>query len=145
MTTIERYSPAYYDDVVSVIYNFYEEALKEYSKKIDQASVDSAIERLKDDAFLLIVNGKCEGVLAGVVTQFPISNKKVYQESIWYVNQAFRKYGVKLLKQAQDMLKAQGFTSLVMVCLHNSMTEKLFRFYQRLGFVPLETHFLRSL
>ncbi len=143
--TIERYADKHYEDILTLVNNFYEEALKSYDTGIDLATIQSAIQKLKDDAFLLIVDGKCEGVLAGIVTQTPLNPKPVYQEVIWYVNEPFRRYGVAMLKEAQRILKDRGFGSIVMVCLHNSKTEKLFNFYQRIGFIPMETHFIRSL
>lgn len=133
------------EGVTQIVRNFYNEALKTYDPNIDEKYFLSTFDKLKDNSFLLIIDGKVEGIIAGITVNSPINQEKVYQEIIWYVNEPHRKYGVRLLKEAMKQLKEEGYAAMVMVCLHNSMREKLFEFYQKLGFMPMEYHFLRRL
>jgi GNAT superfamily N-acetyltransferase len=143
--TIERGSEARYSEALELIRNFYRESLSEYGLTFDDAFIVSNFDKYKDNAFLLIVDGKCEGVMAGLDVKSPLNNDRVFQEVIWYVNEKYRSKGVLLLKKAQEILKSEGYASMVMVCLHNSKTDKLFKFYEKMGYKPLETHFIKPL
>jgi GNAT superfamily N-acetyltransferase len=143
--SVEAYDPKYNDDIRELVTEFYEEALKEYNATYSPESVDACIEQCAENIILLINNGKCEGILAGTEAKNPISGERVFQEIIWYVSKKHRHFGVTLLKKAEAILKERGFTGIVMACLHNSKTEKLFTFYRKMGFVPIETHFIRGL
>ena len=142
---IEKGSEARYLEALGVVRNFFNEALKEYIPNLNEEFIVKNFDKYKDNAFLLIIDDKCEGILAGQEIRHPLNNEKVYQEVIWYVNEPHRRYGVYLLKKAINILQEEGYKFMDMVCLYNSKTDKLFEFYQRLGFKPLETHFIRSL
>jgi GNAT superfamily N-acetyltransferase len=143
--SIEQHDPKYNDDIRRLVTEFYEEALKEYNTSYSPETIDQCIEQYASGMLLLVNNGKCEGILAGAEVQNPVTGEKVFQEVIWYVNKKFRHFGVTLLKKAEAILKERGYKGIIMACMHNSKTEKLFTFYRRMGFVPLETHFLRRL
>lgn len=144
--TIEPYSEKYFLQVVSLIENFHAEAVGEYDDMFDKNSV---IETIKNsdpsNAFLLVVDGVCQGLLFGVVFNSMLNGRKIFQEIIWYVNAPFRRYGVKLLKEAEKILKSSGIGIIIMAVLENSKTVKLKRFYERLGYKPMEVHYVRSL
>lgn len=143
---IEQYSPKYREDIKRLIVNFYTEALEEYNPRgINMAVVEHLIDKYAEYSLLLIVDNKCEGVIAGECVSNMFDSARVFQEVIWYINRPFRKYGVKMIKMAEDMLRSNGFKSMIMACLHNSKTDKVMKFYQRIGFVPAETHFIKEL
>lgn len=147
--TVETYSDKYFLDVVKLVENFHQEAVGEYDNLLDinvliQAIKNQALNNSKD-AFLLIVDGRCQGILFGTRYNSTLNNRVIFQEIIWYVNEPFRRYGVRLLKEVEKSLKSQGVSSMIMVYLHNSKSEKLKDFYVRLGYRPMETHLIRSL
>jgi len=142
---IVSYDEKYRNDIVAIVGNFYAEALKEYSAPIDPTVLLQVIEQHKDNTFLLIIDGQCEGVLAGITTTNPLNGDKVYQEICWYVNAPHRIKGVMFLKKVEQMLKEQGFTQFIMCLLHNSKSEKIARLYERMEFKPFETHYLKNL
>ena len=143
---IEAYSDLYFLDVVKIIENFHKEAVCEYDEFFNP---DSLIEAIKsadpNNAFLLIMDGVCQGLLYGQRFVSATSGKTIFQEAVWYVNKPFRGSGLILLKEAEKMLKSQGVGIIIMAVLENSKTEKIKTFYQRLGFKPMETHYVRSL
>jgi len=143
--TIERYSDQYRDDVQRLVRNFQDESLEEYGLSFNDQALLDTIDALKDQAFLMILDGKCEGLLAGKEVRSPISTDKVWHEVIWYVNKHCRRYGLKLLNTARAVLKAEGFTAIVMVYMHNSKSDKLHRLYTRLGYRPMETNWIGRL
>ena len=144
---IERGSKKRYIEALELVRNFHKEALSEYALKIDEDTLIKFFDKCVDQSFLLIdeATNKCEGLIAGIETINPVSGERVFQEAIWYVNGPYRRYGVYLFNKAQEILKQEGFAAIVMVCLANSKTDKLFKLYERLGFVPMETHWLRRL
>ena len=143
--TIINYTPKYCADITQLVTEFYDEALKENDGGLDIDTLHKTIEVYKDNSFLLIREDKCIGLIAGLTAHSPINSDKVYQEIVWYVTKSHRRYGVYLLREVEQILKDRGYTSIIMGCMHNSKTDKLFRLYNRLGYKPLETHFRRSL
>lgn len=146
---IETYSDRYYPDVVKLVENFHTEVVSEYLGAFDPLKLIQTITGLKDshakNAFLLIIDDVCQGMLAGIEFQSMTSDQKIFQEVIWYVNIPFRKYGLWLFNEVQKRLKLSGFTIMMMAVLENSKTEKIKHFYERLGFKPMETHYMRNL
>lgn len=142
---VEEYSDKYAHDVVRLVKDFQEESLKEYGMKFDTSVLAKTIDELKAGAFLLIKDDRCIGILAGKDAQTPLSTELIWAEVIWFVAEKYRKYGVFLLKHARKVLKDAGYTSMVMITMHNSKTQKLFNLYSRLGFKPMETHFIGKL
>jgi len=144
---VEGYSEKYYADIVKLISNFYEESLKYVNIGLDKDRLAETVLKVSESGkvFLLIVNDKCEGVLAGFEAPSMLNTKRIFQELIWYVNAPFRKYGVKLIKHAQETMKAEGFNVMIMAFMHNSKADKLMRLYERMGFKPFETHCIKEL
>lgn len=147
--SIQNYSEQYLDDVVELVKKFYDEAVGEYDHMLDLdtliATIKTQAETNANNAFLLLVDNKCQGILYGQQFQSMSTGKLVFQELIWYMNIAFRRYGIKLLKHAEKVLHDNGVSSIIMAVLENSKTEKLKQFYSRMGYRPMETHFIRQL
>ncbi len=143
---VVTYHPGYLHDVVNIIKNFHKEAISEYDWLIDPSAIVDTIEQADhSNAFLLIIEDKCEGILYGTRLRSPMNGGEIFQEIIWYVNKPFRKYGIWLLKEVEKSLKSQGVSIMIMAVLENSKTEKLKSFYTRLGYRPMETHYVRTL
>ena len=140
----ERYHPKYEQDIIKLINNFYEESLEEYVQ-LDMGTLFKTIDDLKEGAFLLIVNDKCEGALAGREVASPISSEKVWQEVIWYINPTYRHNGIRLLNETRKILKEEGYNYITMVNMANSKADKLERLYSSLGFSKMETHWIGRL
>ena len=143
---VELYSDLYFLDVVKLVENFHKEAVGEYYGSIDQnAIIDTIKSTDKNASYLLIIDGVCQGILSGVCFTWMTTGRPAFQEIIWYVNPAFRRYGIKLLREVEKQLTAIGVSTMIMAVLENSKTEKIKRFYERLGFKPMETHYVRNL
>lgn len=146
---VEPYSEKYLEDVKKIVENFFGEAVSAYEDLLDMDSIVNTIkaesESHSSNAFLLIINEKCEGILFGAQFQSIVSGKQVYQEIIWYVNESHRLHGVALLKEAEKILKSRGVSTMIMAVLENSKTEKIKKFYDKLGYKAMETHFVRAL
>lgn len=137
----------YYDDIIQLIREFNQESFYEYNNlPMDESYLIGSFIKFKDSSFCLIDdNDKCVGILAGQAIDNVINGTKWWQEIVWYVNKDYRLHGVRFLRKAEQMLKDDDFQMMIMVCLHNSKTDKLFRLYERTGFKAMETHFLKQL
>lgn len=143
---IENYSERYLLDVVNLVENFHNEYLTVF--KMEREKIESTVKSFEENAqnsFLLIIDGKCEGLLAGVEIKNNLSSQRIFQEIIWYVNKPFGKYGIKLVKYAEKNLKAIGFSIMIMAVLESQKIDKIKSIYKRIGYSPLETHFIRTL
>ena len=147
---IVSYSEKYYLDVVSIVNNFYDESLREYDNKTDMdkeslCKTIVAIGSVPDNCFLLIVNDKCEGLLAGMEVSSLLNKKRIWQEVIWYVNDGFRSSGVRLFKHVMKVLKDREYQTVIMAVMENSKADKIKRLYDRMGFIPFEMHYIKAL
>jgi len=146
---IETYSDKYQKDVEALIDNFYLEAIHYHNTGLDKDVLARTVMTIGTaqggNAYLLIVNDRCEGILAGIEIPNMINKKRIFQELIWYINEPFRRYGVALLKRVQESIKAQGFEMMIMGVLENCKTEKIKRLYERMGFALFESQYIRSL
>lgn len=146
---IEKYSGKHDDQITALVEAFHREALSEYDKDFDRAAFLGTIENLKktqaDNAYLLIIDGKCEGIIAGIEIKSLFNNNRMYQELIWYVSEPYRRYGVLMFKKVQADLLSRGFSAIVMAVMENSKTDKIKHFYERIGFKNFETHYIKNL
>lgn len=142
---VERYAEKYKSDIAWLIQCFQNESLKEYGVEIDSTVLLNEIDKLRDQFFLLIIDGKCEGMIAGKEVKTPLNPIPIWYEVIWYVSEKYRKYGVRLLKHARKILKEEGYKQMVMVCMHNSKALKLFKLYNKMGYKTMEHHFIGEL
>ena len=142
---IENYTEQRKDDVIRLVREFFDESLSEYNQRFELDALYKTIEEYRQHSFLLIIDGKCEGIIAGKEVSTPFSNERVFHEIIWFVSKPHRMRGVFLLNQTMKTLKDLGFTQIIMTLMHNSKTDKLWDYYCRLTFIPFETHFIKNL
>ena len=149
MTEFCPYSDKYQADVVRLVQEFHRESLHEYDDIFNPEAVLDIITKQKENnagnCFLLIVDGICHGMLFGMMTPSMVNGSPMFQEIIWYVSERYRRYGIKLLRYVEKVLKERNCGILIMAVMENSKTAKLKRFYERLGFKKMETHFVITL
>lgn len=143
---VETYTDQHFASVAHLIHEFHKEAVGEYDREFN---LDAVIETIKTgipgDCFLLILDGVCVGLLYGSRLRSPVNGKVIFQETMWYVEKNYRRYGVKLLNEVEKMLKSEGVSIMIMAVLENSKTEKLKKYYERIGYRAIETHYMRAL
>ena len=142
---VENYSEKYFLDVVELVENFHEEALNEYEGSCSPKAIVATIKSSNpNDAFLLIINGHCEGMIFGKRSYSATSGEQIYQEVIWYVNKPHRSKGIRLLRATENSLRSKGVSIIIMVALENSKTEKLKSYYVKRGYKLMESHYVRK-
>jgi len=134
------------EDGLELIKEFTEESLKDYGAGAVNPEQIKAVFKLCIGSTLVVEkDGLIVGTVAGIVNNFPSDGSKVYQEIIWYVSKAYRKYGVLLFRKLEEFCRAKGIKHIIMIHLANLKAAKLDRFYTRLGFKELETHYIKTL
>lgn len=141
MFEIILYSTKYRKEVSFLVEQFFDQTLNEFGLKMDQT-----IEHIEKDltTFLLVSNNKIIGIIAGSISLQIMSNKKIFQEIIWYVDKDHRGQGIRLLQYLEKWCLENDISKIIMVCMHNSMPDNLHDFYKRMGYKPMETHFIKD-
>lgn len=149
---VEHYSKRYQSDVFNLVKSFHKEYLLDVFGETDAASINQTIDLFSGDgsknAFLLIAEDgedKCVGILAGVEAKSKLNDQRMFQEILWYVEKPYGRYGFHLINQAKIVLKSYGFSHIIMAVLESPKTMRIKKIYERLGFKPLETHYVRNL
>ncbi|HTD74553.1 MAG TPA: GNAT family N-acetyltransferase [Steroidobacteraceae bacterium] len=93
---------------------------------------------------LLLVDefyGELAGMLGVVATIHPYSGESILSQWFWYCAPEARGGGVKLFLAAEKWAQENGVIHSVM----GAPNERVAKFYMRMGYVPLETHFIKTL
>jgi len=142
---IERYSEQHRWEIEYIIQCFQDESLAEYGIKIDPDVLSKTIADVREYSFMLMIDDVCVGILAGKPVMTPCSDQMIWQELVWFVLEEHRSMGVLFLNEVRRILKLEGYDAMSMVCMENSKKDKLYKLYERLGFKPMEHHFMGSL
>lgn len=86
---------------------------------------------------------KCCGLLMAVWFEHPFGAGRYAKETVWYIAPDARgRSALKMLHAYEVWAKEQGCTAIGMASLETNDVSKL---YERCGYKPVETHFLKSL
>ena len=136
---LQDYAPA-----MKLVAEFAEESLGEYGTYLDPDKLQKTFDIIFKTSFVAILDSEVVGILGGQVIEDICSKHPVYEEVVWYMRKEHRKYGMQLLAFVEEWCRIKGIHRIIMSCMHNSKTEKLFALYERLGFRPMETRFIRE-
>ena len=142
---IRSMDPEDFMPVLELVNEFAEESLIEYGTALDIDKLHATFRLTQPTSFVLLRGDKVIGVFAGHITTDQCSNEEVYEEVVWYVFKEYRKYGIKLFNFAQQWCIVHGIRRMTVCYMHNSKPDKLFALYERMGFKPLETRFVKIL
>jgi GNAT superfamily N-acetyltransferase len=96
----------------------------------------------KESGLLLVAdNGHVSGAIGMVVYRHPMSDELVSSEAFWWMNKEARSGldAVRLVVKAEEWVRSQGARWFHMV----APNKKVGKFYERLGYTPLETHYTK--
>jgi len=137
------------EDIERSIYLFEEfvkESLDEYNFKLDVNHVINIASKYVDTSFVVEKDNKIVGVVAGYIDSSILDGSKVYNEVVWFVSKPYRKYGIRLLKELENKcMNGWGVKHIVMMYIENCNADKMGEFYKRVGYKPLERHFIKTL
>jgi hypothetical protein len=131
---------------IPLVQEFVDESIQAYGFQLDENVVLRNFVSFVEHAVVAYDNSRMVGVLAGKVHEFDLSGQEVFQEHIWYVSREYRTFvGPRLLDFMEDLLAEKGVKFMVMVHLGNGRADVIAKYYERLGYRPLETHYIKQL
>jgi GNAT superfamily N-acetyltransferase len=133
------------EPVLLLIKEFHNESMNAYNVLCDEKIARAVMGNLLDTSFILEIEGKVVGVLGGLITNYPLNNKPIYSEWVWYVDPKYRLHGVSLYRKVEEYCKEKGIKQIGMALMANSKADKLEQFYFSLGFELLEKHYIKNL
>ena len=89
--------------------------------------------------------GEIDGTLGGVVYPEPYSGTLIATEFFWFVKQARRGEGLKLLRAFEAWARAKGCAQIRMAHLVDVMPAKLEKVYRRFGYTPAEVLYVKEI
>ncbi len=97
--------------------------------------------------WLLDIGGMVSGGLGALVTDDINDGAKVLTECFWYVVPEHRGslQGAKLFYIMEGYAASVGVKRIMMVHYHSTMDYRLPEFYQKNGYRPIETHYVKEL
>lgn len=94
---------------------------------------------------VMLILGDFDGALGGFATPDPHRDCLVASEAFWYVKPECRGNGDELLKAFEQWAKKQGCGRIIMTHLSDSMPQSLKKYYERKGYLELETNYIKEL
>lgn len=86
-------------------------------------------------------DGKLDGMIGFLLFDHPLSGEKTASEIFWWVEPEARGTGIRLLHTMKRAAKQSGAVKMQMIAPSPEVAE----IYLRLGYLPIETHFQKSL
>ena len=131
------------DNAIELMQEFQDESLGEYGLEIKVEQAKELLKKYVDTSLVAIRDNKIVGVIAGTITDYPLGGK-IFQEIVWYVSKKHRVCGLLLFRELEEYCKKIGVSHIVMVHMANLKSQKLGKFYQRIGFKPLEIQYIKT-
>lgn len=85
------------------------------------------------------------GTLGWFLTPDPCNDQLVATEAFWFVSPEHRGVGLRLLSVFEQAARKQGARRLTMVALASLQSDRLAALYERRGYKPQESHFIKTL
>ena len=95
--------------------------------------------------FGLYEEGQLSGALGAIVAPDLNDGELCATECFWFIDPDKRGNGVKLLLNFVKYAKEIGCVRVNMVHLFNEHADKLQKLYEKLGFSPVEKHYIKTL
>ncbi len=115
-----------------------------------QYSCEDSLSLIKDVienkiGFVLEKDSRVIGMLGGYVIGLYASKSRCFHEICWFVSEKHRRYGVFLFNEVEKFCRLNGIDKMIFILLTNSVQDKVRKFYEKKGFVPLEEHYIKNL
>ena len=135
-----------YEQALVLLEEFHAEALSAFGIEFDEDRARYTINEVRENSFILEIDGEMQGLIAGKIVEYPLQNDKIFQEMIWYVRKEFRgKHGLKLLHHLETWCKENNMNILIMAHMSNLKSAKIERYYNRIGYQLMESLYVKRL
>jgi len=142
--TIRRTTDEDLPRILELVHEFHAEGLDKYGLFCDDDIANKIMPKMVETSLVMMAEDKVVGVIAGFVTNHIVSNKRLFQEVVWFISKKYRKYGARLLKRMETFCKELECEHMVMVNM-GGRSEAFERFYTKNGYKLLEVQFIKQL
>lgn len=136
----------FYEEAKPIFATYYKDLIPEHSLPFDP-NYDQYLEA-QDRGNLMCLTCRCNGQVVGFVAFFIVPylysrRERIAIEDLYYLADPYRKgaTGIRLLKEAEKVLKSYGVGIINVVCKAHQDRTKL---YERLGYTYTEKHFSKQ-
>lgn len=146
---VEHYTPERYSEVAKLVTEFHWQYMRDQAPVLDSEVLEETIKAFQGEnarnSFLLIMDGICVGVIAGIEVQSRVNRDMIFQEMFFYVTAEFGRYAFWFIDTVKAMLKDSGVKMLVMSVVESRKHNRIAEIYKTMGFKYLESHFVTML
>jgi hypothetical protein len=136
------------DDIpnaIPLIEEFVADSISEFGMQVTKDYAMKAVEKFVEHSLVMEKDGAIVGLIAGGFIENPLGPDLVFQEQIWFVSKAHRRYGLLLIRELEKRLLLMSCDKLIMGYMANSFRRKLHKVYKGMGFRFMECHFIKLL
>ena len=134
-----------FDNCTDIIKEFVSESLCEYGMIFSPERIRIMFDACLEHSLVAEIDNRVIGVIAGFPGENLVDGTPIFQEAIWYVLPDYRRYGIKLLKEFEKLIKEKGFNRMVIAQMGNLKFDKLRHFYERIGYTMMEVQYIKEL
>ena len=131
--------------ILDLLHEFHEETLDDFGMFCNDDITKELMPKLVPTSLALIQEDKVVGILSGIITNYVLSDRKCFQELVWYVSKKHRRYGIKLYRALDQFSKSLGAKYVIMANMGEERDESFHKFYLKEGFRHLETQYIKNL
>ena len=142
---VTRYHDAYAEDMVRLCGGMNRQTLNDLGMSITDDKIEQWTRLCRDIGFVLVINGRPEGLIGAIMTESVTSGAPVLQHLFWYVEPEHRKHSKKLLDMLEEQAKTLGAEYLVVSMMLGEDSDVLGRFYEIHGYKKFEVQYLKEL
>ena len=134
-----------YAGTMELIKEFHAESLSGYGVTLDFKKLQAIFDLVFESSFVAVDGAKIVGVFAGRLVEDICSADSAYEEQVWFVTKNYRRCGLQLRQYVEEVCIENGVRRMIMSVMHNLKTDKLLNFYDKIGFVEMETRLQKIL
>lgn len=120
----------------------------EMNLEVHLSDLAGLIEKADTDLFLLLKEDEVVGYMGVISFNSPIGSQRIAEEHMWFVSRNNKGRGIMLLIRAVSRwAKEHGCSHIIYnaSCLASGMHDRLYEFYEKIGFKKFETSFIKEI
>jgi len=145
--TVREAKDADYEQMDALCIKFFEEGQLKGTPKEDcfSTGLRNYVEMGLALCLVLVDGSKLLGGVGAMMTEDFITGDLVCTEMFWYVDPAYRRWGIRLHRELEKEAKNRGCSRILMVCLAKLNAEKMGKYYLRRGYELQEIFYTKNL
>jgi len=131
--------------ILDLIHEFHAESIDGFGIFCNDKIINELMPKLVDTSLVMEIDGQIKGVIAGFIADHIVNGDKFFHEVIWYVSKEYRKYGLKLLIEAENFCKEMGIKQIMMAHMGVDKENAFRKLYLAKGYTLLSVQYIKTL